>query len=372
MRRRTFLGLLGSTTGLAGCLQAAPASDGDSESGSQSLPVARAELTRALARDGIPAVVDPVFGSDWAGLSLEVLGPQGFTLTIEPRLSPDDRVIGVERDGQARAYPLSVLRWHEVVNDAFHGPLLVTYCPLCRSAVTAERTAGGRPATFGVSGLLWRHNLVLYDDRTESKWSQLTATAIRGPRTGDELALAPSTLTTWGAWQAAHPDTRVLRPPPESGTVTDAPPRNYQFDPYVGYAAGSGLGPRADRPTDDRLHPKTLVVGVRHGGAARAYPLPRVVEAGVVNDTVGGLPVVVTTGHGNTLVAYERTIGGRTYRFERSGDTLRTGDVRWNPTTGRALGDQTNGYRLTPAAEVPPLYWFAWLDIAPETDIWTA
>jgi hypothetical protein len=128
-------------------------------------------------------------------------------------------VLGVEHDDRARAHPLRVLNHHEVVNDEFAGPLAVTYCVLCGSGVVFERRVTGEPTTFGVSGRLWRSDLVMYDGLTDSLWSQLAATAIRGPRTGDRLTLVPSSLTTWGKWRSAHPETRVLLPPPHSGTV---------------------------------------------------------------------------------------------------------------------------------------------------------
>lgn len=394
MNRRTYLRLASvGIAGTAGCLAGPPRASDDAAGepgtrsgttgqssqqdnqygsiGDQSLPVPESELQRALGRDGIAAIVDPAFAPDWQGLELAVSGPQGFPITIQPRLEPEDRVVGVARDGRARAYPLSVLRWHEVVNDDFAGPLLVTYCPLCRSAVTAQRRADGEVTTFGVSGLLWRDNLVLYDEATDSRWSQLAATAIRGPLTGERLSLTPSTLTTWDAWQTAHPDTEVLRPPPESETVTTSTPRNYDFNPYSGYAESRGVGNRR-RQTDGKRHPKTLVVGIAVDGQARAYPLEAVQSAGVVNDIVGDLPVVVTVADGQTLVAYERRVGGTPVRFESADDTVRADGSHWNPHTGRARDGPHEGTTLARANDVAPLYWFAWRESHPETDIYSA
>jgi hypothetical protein len=150
-----------------------------------------------------------------------------------------------------------VLNWHEVVNDTLGGPLLTTYCPICRSGLVARRTIDGEAAgvggsesattgaskdgvvtpfggsgseatgastgenvsPFGVSGLLYRGNLVLYDRATGSLRSQILATAIRGPRTGETLDVLPSTLTTWGTWCERFPGGEVLLPPPISDTV---------------------------------------------------------------------------------------------------------------------------------------------------------
>ncbi|MFB6177938.1 MAG: DUF3179 domain-containing (seleno)protein, partial [Halobaculum sp.] len=136
------------------------------------LPVPRSKLSRGAPKDAIPAIVDPVFGEDWSGLEIEV--PNGYTGTTsikEPRLTPKDTVIGVERDGEARAYPLRILNWHEVTNDDFGGPLLVTFCPLCGSGVTANRLLDGEETQFGVSGFLFNSDLVMYDELTGSLWS---------------------------------------------------------------------------------------------------------------------------------------------------------------------------------------------------------
>ncbi len=184
------------------------------------LPVPRELLGRGAPENAIPAITEPAFGDDWSGVEIEVREQvSNEIVTKEPRLRPDDRVIGVERDGEARAYPLRVLNWHEIVNDDFGGPLLVTFCPLCDSGVTAVRTVGDEQTTFGVSGLLWNSDLVMYDAATDSRWSQIAATAIRGARTGHRLELVPSEITTLGDWRTAHPDTQVLLPPPTSKTI---------------------------------------------------------------------------------------------------------------------------------------------------------
>lgn len=335
------------------------------------VPVPRSELQRGAAKDAIAAIVDPVFGADWSGISMEVNTNVG-TYTSKPRLSDDDPVIGVARAGEARAYPLRLLNWHEVVNDEFAGPLLVTYCPLCGSAMTAVRRAGGAETTFGVSGLLYRNDLVMYDRASDSLWSQIAATAIRGELTGETMELVPSTLTTWGEWQETYPDTVVLRPPPDSGTIGGAGPANYDQYPYGGYRTDSrvGLGGSADSG-DDRLHPKTTVVGVERGDTAVAYPLPVVQDAGVVNDTVGDLPVVVAATADGTLVAYVRRVDGEAVTFERVDEThLRAAGSRWQVTTGRAVDGPHEGTALDPANDASPMFSFAWRDFHADTAVY--
>ncbi|WP_370515787.1 DUF3179 domain-containing protein [Halapricum sp. CBA1109] len=327
-----------------------------------SLPVPESDLDRGAQKDGIPAITDPAFAADWSGVE-----NRGESLELDD----EDTVVGVARDGEARAYPLRILDWHEVVNDEFGGPLLVTFCPLCGSGMTAVRRVDGEVTTFGVSGLLFRSDLVMYDAATESLWSQIMATAIRGPRTGESLALVPSSLTTWGEWRTDHPRTRVLLPPPDSGTITDAPPRPYGRDPYVGYADSDRIGIGGGDNPDDRLAPKTTVVGVADGESARAYPLPRVQEMDVVNDTVGDLPVAVAATAAGTLVAYVRRLDGETVTVGRDGRYLTAEGSRFRVTDGVAVDGPHEGARLEQANSISPKFWFAWANFHPETDIWS-
>jgi len=397
MNRRRFLAVT-AAAGLAGC-QGTPsdpaAADADAPAGTASgsptgtptpeasggpatttaaeggeFPVDESALRRGTGKDVIPAITDPAFGSDWRGVEIEVVTQYAETYTIEPRLGDDDEVMGLVRDGTARAYPLRLLNWHEVVNDGLGGPLLVTYCPLCRTGVVADRRVNGEATTFGVSGLLWKANLVMYDELTDSLWSQIAATAIRGAEAGEELELVPSTVTSWAEWREAHPGTEVLLPPPRSGTVNgEESTRDYTLDPYAGYDSSDrvGLG-RED--ADDRLHPKTLVVGVSDGGAARAYPFEAVESAGVVNDRVGSLPVVVTTDAGGALVAYDRRVDGGVVEFA-AGDarTIVGGGSTWRRSSGAALDGPHEGSTLDRANDRSPMFWFSWADIFPESDI---
>ncbi|MFB6301205.1 MAG: DUF3179 domain-containing protein [Halobacteriales archaeon] len=386
MRRRRYLSLL--TSGLmatAGCLaapgreSATASSTADSDSatagvqqrGAADLPIPKHDLHRALERDSIPAIVDPVFADDWAGLSITVAS-EPLRESIEPRLSAGDPVIGVERNGQARAYPLALLNWHEVVNDDFDGPLLVTYCPLCQSGIVAERTVNGDATVFGVSGLLWRGNLVLYDRATDSLWSQLLGTAIRGPKTGSSLRLLPSSLTTWGEWRASHPDTDVLLPPPHSNTVRGQDATfNYTMNSYLGYAVSSQVGVGNTTFSDDRLHPKAPVVGIANGNTARAYPLEILADRRVINDTVGGKPVVVAITPDRSLVAYDRRIDESTLWFLPVADGIMYADrSHWQIATGRATDGPHEGTQLRQATDRSAMYWFAWAKFHPNTEIY--
>ncbi|MEF8777234.1 MAG: DUF3179 domain-containing (seleno)protein [Haloarculaceae archaeon] len=261
MDRRAFLGTVavGAAGGLAGCALEAPTrSEGaDRPLGRSGFP---ADICTAPPQNdpGVYAITDPVFGEDWVGRSLRshyVGGEHDGEVAPRPDgLPPETTVVGIEREGTPRAYPLTVLWVHEVVNDTIAGlPLLVTYCSLCRSAMVARRTVEAAETTFRATGLLWaaprlqeavaaeqgrvvgavltggqerqvRHsgNVVLRDDATGSYWSQILARSICGPVEGTLLSQVPATISTWEEWRGTHPETSVLLPPPYSGTTRHA------------------------------------------------------------------------------------------------------------------------------------------------------
>ncbi len=380
-RRRLLTGATLGAAALAGCVQVGYVGS-STDRFPVDLPVPESALVRGTPRDAIPAIIEPAFGPDWSGVSLEARTVDFGVRRIEPRLAPFDRVVGVVEGGRARAYPLRVLGWHEVVNEAFGGPLLVTYCPLCGSAVVARRRVAGTERTFGVTGLLWNDNLVMYDVESDSLWSQVAAAAIRGPLTGTELELVPSTLARWDEWRAEHPDTDVLLPPPISGTVVGrgyAAVRDYTFDPYGAYEANDQVGFAGIRGeertvTDDRLPPKVEVLGVVRGSESKAYPRPAVEHERVLEDRVGGTPVVVAVTPGGSLVAYERTADGEVLAFRpgaRNDDgTMRAGGSRWRVATGEALDGPREGTTLPRANARPAMFWFSWVDFHPETSVY--
>ncbi|MFC7229812.1 DUF3179 domain-containing protein [Salinirubellus salinus] len=334
----------------------------------EALPIPVADMLNGLPKDAIRSITEPAFGPDWADLTITHFPGTEREFQTEPRLTDHDTVVGVVREGEARAYPLRVLAGHEVVNDEFHGPLLVTYCPVCASSIVAVREVRGEEATFGVSGLLWKLNLVMYDRETRSLWTQAEMVAINGELTGERLELVPSTLTKWGAWREEFPDTAVLLPPPLSKPLYYGQPGMNATGTYLQPATRAPGSPEA---ADFDRGQFTHVLGVEYGVAARAYPLPVVVEERVVNDVVGGVPVVVTVAPGTSLVAYERRVRGRTLTFEAWDDRhLRAGGSRWRRLTGLAVDGPFEGERLVRATDVPQLFWETWRDFNPDTTVY--
>ncbi len=262
-------------------------------------------------KDGIPAIDQPRFVSAAAA-----------------QLADGDRVLGIALGGVARAYPVRILNWHEVVNDRIaQRAVVVTYCPLCGTGMAFAPPARTGAAGFGVSGLLYNSDVLLYDRATLSLWSQILSEAITGPLKGTVLAPVPLTHTSWADWRARHPATQVLST--ETGFE-----RDYAHDPYAGYDRVPQLMFDVQH-RDDRFPLKEWVLGLRLGGVAKAYPfsvLDRVVgRSGVLQDSVGQQRVRI--------------------RFDRS---HRTAEAR-----------DTQG-RLLPGTLA---YWFAWVAFHPRTEV---
>lgn len=231
--------------------------------------VPRAEIIASgMPVDGVAALDEPrvMSASEADRLNREERGKY---------LVPGDRVVGVVVGGEARAYPVRVLNWHEVANDTLGGiPIAVTYCPLTDSVVVFDRRVDGETLTFGVSGLLYNSNQLLYDRRPagepSSLWSQLLFRAIAGPAAarGSAPTVLPSQLVRWDTWRTRHPGTTVLDP--DRGLL-----RRYRGNPYAMYF-GSDLLRYPVRPLPAASNPpfKTPVVVIEGGGRRAALALP--------------------------------------------------------------------------------------------------
>ena len=216
-------------------------------------------LSGGPSRDGIPAIDSPVFESASSATWLEA----------------GERILGISLEGVSRAYPIAILNWHEVVNDVISGrPIVITYCPLCGTGMAFDSRVGNRNVKFGVSGLLFQSDVLLYDRQTESLWSQIMSVAISGPQQGTKLDSLALTHTSWGAWRDDHPDTDVL----SRNTGVE---RDYMQDPYAGYADS----PRTLFPVINRApgpwHAKDWVLGVEVNGKYKAYPFAELSTQGL-------------------------------------------------------------------------------------------
>lgn len=274
------------------------------------LPVAEI-VSGGPKRDGIPTLTQPEFES----------------AANAAWLKPEDAVIGVYFDGEARAYPVKVLNWHEGVNDKIgNEAFAVTYCPLCGSGMVFSAKAGDQQLEFGISGLLYNSDLLLYDRQSESLWSQLEMKAISGPLVNTPLELLPSYQLSWKDWKRRYPETKVM-------SQNTGYSRDYNREPYQGYSTNNRLL-FAVKNRDNRLENKDQVVGIALNGRFKAYPLKKL-----------------------------RKLGNNQFR-----DNI--GDM----TVQLEFVPESNSLIVTnEAKEVIPstkLYWFAWYAFHPDTEVY--
>jgi len=233
-------------------------------------------------------------------------------------------VISLSVEGITRAYPLRILVWHEIVNDVVgRQPVAVTYCPLCGTAMVFSRELPGATLSFGVSGLLYQSDVLLYDRETESLWSQLAMKAISGVHGGTPLKWLASEHLTWREWRQRFPAGQVL------STQTGAR-RDYTATPYRDYEASlEPLFPvPAQRP---EIPPRDWVLGVISNGMAKAYPLRSLVPGRTIRDPVTALELGIPLG-----------------------------------SQGIEVREMETG-ALVPSVRA---YWFAWQAFYPDTEIW--
>ena len=247
--------------------------------------------------------------------------PQFVGASEADYLDDDDLVLVVNLGGTTRAYPTRILDRHEVVNDRFSDrPVAVTYCPLCGSGVVFARELNGEEVELGVSGLLHKNDLVLWDRSTSSLWQQVTGQALAGPERGSILETVPSTMTFFGDWREAHPEGQVLALPGE--------PEKYTKDPYADYSGSDHLLFPVSR-SDARLHVKQVVYGVE----------------------VQGRSIAVDSDWLESVGAWEQDIGGHSLKLAID--------------SAGGVGGQLDGE----AIPVHRMYWFAWFNFHPDTSL---
>jgi len=227
------------------------------------------EIRGVVPPDAIPALEDPAF---------EPAAEAAWLAPVEP-------VLALEINGDARAYPLRIMTWHELVNGTVGGvPVTVSYCPLCNSAVAYDRRVSERILDFGTSGALLNSSLVMYDRQTESLWSHYTGQAIIGHLTGTQLDLVPVQTVSFERFLASHPGGQVL-------SLDTGHFRRYGENPYEFYDSNNRPF-LFSGPFDDRLEPITRVLALRDGGEGAVVPYDVLAEHRVVPFTFAGRELV--------------------------------------------------------------------------------
>jgi len=231
-------------------------------------------------------------------------------------------------NGIAHAYPIRILNYHEIVNDVIGGAaVVVTYCPLCGSGTAFEATIDGRSYEFGVSGLLYNSDVLMYDRETDSLWSQLMVQAVTGPMQGTRLQQLPLSNTSWQEWVQRHPETRVL-------SNKTGYSRNYRVDPYPNYGKSGRLYFPVSH-SSDRYRRKDIVMGLEIDGQFKAYPLRELKE------------------------------GTHSFADEFAGEEF---SVEFDAKHQTARIVKADG----PEIPTTMAFWFAWYAFHPETDVYEA
>lgn len=322
-------------------------------------------MSGGIGKDGIPAILHPQFISNTAA--------QSWLKSQEP-------VIALVAGEEARAYPLQILMWHEIVNDRINDqPVIVTFCPLCNSAMAFDARVKGRELMFGVTGMLRNSDMIMYDRETETLWQQLIGEAIVGDFVGTKLKQLPAQIISFAQFAAAYENGKVLSR--ETGFQ-----RDYGRNPYVGYDN------IAQRPflfrgqVDDRLAPMERVIAVTIGKTSKAYPYAETSQRHVIHDEINKQSLVVFHASGAVSaldqadIGSSRTIGstgvfdpvldGKKLMFQYSVGVFRDEQTQseWD-ITGRSIAGKLQGkqLRLLPHTNE---FAFAWLVFKPKTIVW--
>ena len=294
-------------------------------------------------------------------------------------LRDNEPVISLEINGEAKAYPIAILIWHEIVNDEIGGvPVTVTYCPLCNTALVFDRRVDGQILDFGTSGKLRNSDLIMWDRQTESWWQQITGEAIVGSMTGTKLKFIPAPMVSWADFRESFADGQVLSR--DTGFA-----RSYGRAPYRGYDALDNRPFLFTGQIDSRLVAMERVVGLAFGDEVVAYPFMLFESHPVVNDTVGGQDIAIFY-VGGTLSAFDgagasasRQVGSTgvfdpnldgqklTFRVESHRIVDDQTGSTWN-ILGKAIDGPLQGSTLEQVAHANH-FWFAWSAFNPETEI---
>jgi hypothetical protein len=300
--------------------------------------------------DGIPSIDNPKF------ISVK----EADKLLVDSEL-----VIGLDVNGDIRAYPLQILVWHEIVNDNVGGvPVAVTYCPLCFTNQIFNRTLeDGNVVEFGTSGKLYNSNLVMYDRTSDSLWSQALAQGIVGKYAGVNLQRIPFDVAYWKEWKELYPESKILSR--DTGSS-----RPYGADPYGDYYINSDvLFPMSNQ--DDRLGLKEIVIGLENDGQYKAYKLQDVEDRDVINDKINNKHIVLFSSFPFMVRAFDPLIDGQTLRFKHNSQNntfvdMQTGS-EWN-FEGAAINGEMKGKQLI-RLPYDEGFWFEWVAFHPDTEL---
>lgn len=315
-------------------------------------------------KDGIPSIDNPQF--------ISISEAAEWVRDREP-------VIYLEINGDARAYPIQILIWHEIVNDVVLDiPVLVTFCPLCYSAIVFDRRVDNVTYEFGVSGMLRHSDMIMYDRNTETLWQQFSGEAVVGELNGRELTILPSQLISFKQFRDSNPDGKVLTK--ETGYI-----RSYGQNPYTGYDDINNSPFLLKAKVSDKLPPMEKVIGVRTATDVKGYAYRKTAKVNVLHDTIGNDAIVIFHLKGmasaldNRIIFQSRDDGatgvfspileGEFLKFEYKSGKIRDNKTKseWD-VTGKAISGKFKGKQLRPIV-FGDYFAFAWLVFYPDAEI---
>ena len=320
------------------------------------------EIRFVIPRDNIPSIDAPKF--------VTPTDASAWLKDVEP-------VVSIDINGDARAYPLQILTWHEIVNDSVGDvPVAITFCPLCNSAIAFDRRLDGVELEFGVSGNLRNSDLIMYDRQTHSWWQQFTGEGIVGQHAGRNLEHLSASIVSFADFKAAYPEGKVL-------SRNTGYARQYGRNPYAGYDTFDGNPFLFTGDLDGRLLPVERVIAVTVEDIDVAFPLKVLQEEGVINYEIGDRQIAVFHKFGTTSAldgssiaesrdvgaagVFEAVLDGQALTFSVQDGVIvddQTGSV-WD-ILGNAIEGSLVGKSLTPVVHGNH-FWFAWAVFKPDT-----
>lgn len=303
-------------------------------------------------KDGIPALSNPQF----------------VTVSQATYLSDNDLVVGYRKGNDIRAYSHNILNWHEIINDDVTGDkLAVVYCPLTGTATGWNRMLSSGETTFGVSGLTYNTNVIPYDRKTNSNWSQMLLKSVNGSLSGTEVSNFQVIETTWKTWKEMFPNSKVI-------STSTGFNRNYSSYPYGDYRTNHNSLLFSIEPDDGRIPRKERVLGIIKEGKSKVYRFSSLSTAnGIIEDVFKGESLVIAgDAQKNIMVAFENKLPDNsipTFTLDNSGSGLlkdQFGNI-WDVFGVAVSGPLTGQILKSPQFIIG--YWMAFGSFYPNAEI---
>ncbi len=322
---------------------------GNSPNGAWLIPLSEVK-DGGPGKDGIPSIDNPNF----------------IEMSAATFLSDNDLVVGIIYNGIAKAYPHSIMNWHEIVNDEIGGKFItINYCPLTGTAFGWESISNDKKSSFGVSGLLYNANLILYDRNTDSNWSQLKLECVNGELIKDEPSLINVIETDWKTWKTLYPNTKILST--ETGFS-----RTYGSSPYGDYATNHSRFIFKPSILNSALPNKERIYAVINDDKSKVYQFSKFSNEKVIKDTFNGTDYLII-GNETLINGFELSSEFTNLTFEYDPNGIDNFFIDNEGNKWNVFGEAVQGPRkgaILKAAKSVVSYWFAIAAFYPNPEIY--